>query len=132
MALAVAVTDGLAPLLPSAVTCSYSSDRLYLEGGNSGVTCEDIVNKLALPQALQEELLRSRGQDVVSLLLVVGPVILSAFWRFECLSVLLRCFLTLGRVTACAVGLFGCTAVLTGVLGCAHGGHRSLQGEHEI
>lgn len=45
---------------------SYSSDRLYLEGGTTGVTCEDVVNKRALPQALQEELLRSRGQDVVS------------------------------------------------------------------
>ncbi|CAM9872439.1 unnamed protein product [Laminaria digitata] len=43
---------------------SYASDRLYLEGGNSGVTCEDVVNKRTLPQALQEELLRSRGQDV--------------------------------------------------------------------
>lgn len=46
---------------------SYSSDRLYLEGGTTGVTCEDVVNKRTLPQALQEELLRSRGQDVVSI-----------------------------------------------------------------
>lgn len=45
---------------------SYASDRLYLEGGSAGVTCEDVVNKKTLPQALQEELLRSRGQDVVS------------------------------------------------------------------
>lgn len=45
--------------------CSYASDRLYLEGGSAGVTCEDVVNKKTLPQALQEELLRSRGQDVV-------------------------------------------------------------------
>lgn len=30
------------------------------------MTCEDVVNKKTLPQALQEELLRSRGQDVVS------------------------------------------------------------------
>lgn len=45
---------------------SYGSDRLYLEGGSAGVTCEDVVNKKTLPQALQEELLRSRGQDVVS------------------------------------------------------------------
>lgn len=44
---------------------SYASDRLYLEGGSAGVTCEDVVNKKTLPQALQEELLRSRGQDVV-------------------------------------------------------------------
>ncbi|CAM9548682.1 unnamed protein product [Ectocarpus fasciculatus] len=43
---------------------SYASDRLYLEGGSAGVTCEDVVNKKTLPQALQEELLRSRGQDV--------------------------------------------------------------------
>lgn len=44
---------------------SYASDRLYLEGGNSGVTCEDVVNKKTLPHALQEELLRSRGQSEV-------------------------------------------------------------------
>ncbi|CAM9270827.1 unnamed protein product [Ascophyllum nodosum] len=45
------------------VTLVYGSDRLYLEGGNAGVTCEDVINKRTLPRALQEELLRSRGQD---------------------------------------------------------------------
>lgn len=50
----------------STVRKRYSSDRLYLEGGNAGVTCEDVINKRTLPHALQEELHRSRGQDVVS------------------------------------------------------------------
>ena len=52
--------------LPLYLSCfSYGSDRLYLEGGNAGVTCEDVINKRTLPRALQEELLRSRGQDGV-------------------------------------------------------------------
>ncbi|CAM9139646.1 unnamed protein product [Choristocarpus tenellus] len=41
----------------------YGSDRLYTMGGSVGVTAADIVHNRAVPRLLQEELLRSQGED---------------------------------------------------------------------
>lgn len=49
-------------VLPAA---SYDSERLYLEGGSMGVTCEDIINRRTLPQGLQQELIESRSRSPV-------------------------------------------------------------------